>query len=282
MFVGRVRRRAAQRRPSSKATAIAATVCTIMLATSCAAVEDAIGSSDASETTVEEQAVTTTAAPVFEPDAYCALSHEADQLNAGFTAFDDPAALEAFFGQLVGLLNEATPPPEVQAQFVTLRTAYVDLQTQLAAGGYDPAVLSTSPILSDATVNAAITAVDQHDLALCGVAPGLESEAAAGDEPVEGDGTASDPFAEALATGDFSAMEEVLATEVGRQAFIEGMTETSPGVTAEQAACILDNSDIAVLAEMSMTPDNLSPESVEAFLATLEVCGVELSAFQTQ
>ena len=282
MFVGRVRWRAAWQRPSSRATAVAVTVCTIMLATGCAAVQDAIGSDDDTEASVDDAAVATTAAaPVFEPDAYCALSHEADQLNASFEAFNDPAALEGFIGDLVGLLTEATPPPEVQAQFTTLRTAYVDLQTQLAASGYDAAVLTTSPILSDANVNAAITAVDQHDLALCGEAPGLETAEQAVDGTDSGD-AATDPFAEALATGDFSAMEQVLATDVGRQAFIEGMTETSPGVTAEQAGCILDNSDIAVLAEMSMTPDALSDEAVAAFLATLETCGVPLSAFQTQ
>ncbi len=248
----------------------------------CAAVEDALGSE--SDDTVEEADTTTTTvattAPVFDQDVYCSLSHEADQLNAAFSDFDDPVALEGFIDDLVGLLQQASPPPEIERQFVVLRTAYVDLRTELQAGGYDSSVLVTSPILSDATVNGAITAVEEHDLALCGPAPIIDD--GGGDDTAAGDDAATDPFSEAIASGDFSAMEEILQTEVGRQAFIEGFIRTSPGVSAEQAACFLDNTDIAVLAEMSVNPDELSPEAVAGFLATLETCDIALSAFQTE
>lgn len=287
MFVERFRQRVATRR-LSRATISAVTVaCVVVLATSCSAVEDAITSDDETDVAADTTAVDTTAAPVFDPDEYCSLSQQADALNASFDSFDDPVALENFFTDLTGLLNAAVPPPEIQAQFVTLRQAYVDLDAQLAAAQYDAVVLSTSPILSDANVNAAITAVDDHDLELCGPSPSdAPAEEAGGDSGTDDGGDTGDeaanPFAEALATGDFTAMEEVLGTEVGRQAFIEGLTSTSPGVTEEQAGCILDNSDIATLAEMSLDPQNLSDEAVASFLATLEVCEVPLSAFQTE
>lgn len=274
MFVERARRRA---------LVAGALTLTLVLA-SCGAIEDAIGGDDTEETVEAIETTTTTAVPVFEADAYCALSHRADVINAEFTAFDDPALLEGFFTSLTGLLNQAVAPPEIEPQFTTFRTAYVDLQAQLEAGAYSIEVLQASPILSDANVNAAITAVDEHDLALCGVAPGLPEEAAPEPEPAETDPGvgASNPFSAALASGDFTAVEELLGTEVGRQAFIEGFVNTSPAITEEQAGCFLDNSDIEVLAAMSVDPDNLSDEAVQSFLATLETCDIPLSAFQNQ
>ncbi len=277
MFVERATWRA---RGARAAFTVAIGLLTISVS-GCAAVEDAIGSE--SDDTVEEAATTTTAAattaPAFDQDVYCSLSHEADQLNAAFEDFDDPVALEGFFDGLVGLLQQATPPPEIENQFAVRRTAYVDLRTELQAASYDSGVLALSPILSDATVNGAITAVQDHDLALCGPAPVIDG---GGDEAAGGDDTPTDPFSEAIASGDFSAMEEILNTEVGREAFIEGFIRTSPGVSAEQAACFLDNTDITVLAEMSVNPDDLSPEAVSGFLATLDTCDIPLSAFQTE
>lgn len=278
MFVERVRRRAG----------LACVLTLALVLASCGAVEDALGQSDDTTEVAEEAATTTapttTAVPVFEADAYCALSHEADVINSEFSAFDDPALLETFFTSLNGLLGQAVPPPEVEAQFVTLRTAYVDLQAQLQAGAYSIDVLQASPILSDANVNAAITAVDEHDLALCGVAPGLDvpvEEAAPEAEPEPETGS-DNPFSAALASGDFTAVETLLNSEAGREAFIEGFVSTSPGITAEQAGCFLDNSDIQLLAEMSVDPGNLSDEAVAGFLAALDACDIPLSAFQTE
>ena len=286
MAVGRFRPRAARRRrPHTLLTAVAAAF-VALVAGGCGLVKDAIETTDDTDTTEVAQETTV---PPFDADVYCSMSHEADDLNAAFTDFDDPAALEGFFGELTDLLNEATPPPEIAAQFETLRRAYVDLDAELAAGNYDAAVLGSSPILSDANVNAAIAAVDQHDLALCGPSPSDQAEEAAGEDELAeegtgdgGDGTAegsTDPFEEALATGDFSALEAVLGTEAGRQAFIEGLTGASPNVTAEQAGCFLDNSEMFVLAEMSVDPSNLSEEAETSFLATLETCEIPLSAF---
>lgn len=267
MFVDGLRRRAAW-------TSVLAAL--LVLVAGCGLADDVLASDDSTD--VDESETSTAEVPAFEPDAYCALSHEADQLNAAFSSFDDPAALEGFITSLVGLLNRGTPPPVIEAQFVTLRTAYVDLQTQLDASGYDAAVLTTSPILSDANVNAAIDAVAEHDLKLCGPAPGVEEP----EEPAGEPATATDPFAEAIATGDFTAMEEILSTEIGRSAFIEGFINTSPGVTAEQAGCFLDSTDISVLAEMSVNPDELSDAAVAEFLASLQACGIPLSAFATE
>lgn len=273
MFVERVRRRAV----------LAGVLTLALVLTSCGAIGDAIGGSeDTLEVPVEAAETTTTVAEVFDADAYCSLSHEADQINAGFTAFSDPILLEGFFTSLTGLLNQATPPPEIVAEFTTFRTAYVDLQAQLEAGSYSIEALQASPILSDANVNAAIAAVDTHDLALCGVAPGLEppaEEAAPADPAAE---TSGNPFSAALESGDFTAVEQLLSTDIGRGAFIEGFVSTSPGITAEQAGCFLDNSDIQLLAEMSVDPGNLSDEAVAGFLAALDACGIELSAFQTE
>lgn len=276
MFVDGLRRRAAW------TTALAAL---LVLSAGCGLADDVLASDDSSETAEGDQE--TAEAVVFEADAYCALSHEADQLNADFKSFDDPAALEGFITSLVGLLNQGTPPPQIEAQFLTLRTAYIDLQTQLAASGYDATVLATSPILSDANVNAAISVVEEHDLKLCGPAPGVaapEPEPEPEPEPTEsGDLTAgSDLFSEAIATGDFTAVEEILSTEIGRNAFIEGFIGTSPGVTAEQAGCFLDNTDITVLAEMSVNPADLSDAAVAEFIAGLQACDIPLSAFTTE
>ncbi len=276
MFVDGLRPRAAW------ASALAAV---FMLASACGVVDDVLASDDSTESaegeTTESAEGETTDTVVFDADVYCALSHEADQLNADFNSFGDPVALEAFFTSLVGLLNQGTPPPQIEAQFITLRTAYVDLQVQLSAAGYDAAVLTTSPILSDANVNAAISVVEEHDLKLCGRAPGV---AAPEPEPAEpADQTAgSDPFAEAIASGDFTAMEEILSTEIGRNAFIEGFVNTSPGVTAEQAGCFLDNTDMGVLAEMSVDPGDLSDAAVAEFIASLQACDIPLSAFNTE
>lgn len=273
MFVERFRRRAV----------LAGVLAFALGLASCGVVEDAISDSDEPEEAVEET-TTTTAAPIFDPDVYCTLSHQADVINAEFDAFDDPEQLETFITSLTGLLGQAVPPPEIEAEFTRFRTAYVDLQAQLEVGAYGIEVLQASPILSDANVNAAITAVDAHDLALCGVAPGLEApaeEAAPEPEAAEPDGS-QNPFSDALASGDFSAVEALLNSDAGREAFIEGFVSTSPGITPEQAGCFLDNSDIAVLAEMSVDPDNLSAEAVEGFLAALDACDIPLSAFQSQ
>lgn len=276
MFVERVWRRAS----------VAGVLTLALVLASCGVVEDALGEDTADESEEETlEATDTTVAPVFDADAYCALTHEADVVNADFDAFDDPVQLEGFFTSLTGLLNQATPPPEIVAEFTTFRTAYIDLQAQLEAGAYSIDVLQASPILSDVNVNAAITAVDAHDLALCGVAPGLEAASDAPDKaaPDDSDAEPSDnPFAEALATDDFSAVESLLKTETGRAAFIEGFLGTAPGLTAEQAGCFLDNSNIQVLAEMSVEPDNLSDEAVQGFIAALDACDIPLSAFQTE
>lgn len=278
------RRRAEDRRPPGPRLLAVVALSAVISAASCAAVEDAIDSADSEAAT---EATTITTALVFDPVAYCALRHEADQLNASFTEFNDAAALEGFTGELVSILAEATPPPEIEAEFALFRRAYVDLQAQLAANGFDAAVLSSSPILSDANVNAAIDAIDQYDDALCGPAPGVEppeidnGEIAAGDNTGSDNTGSNDIFAEAIASGDFTAMEEILRTELGRQSFIEGFTQTSPGITDEQAGCFLDNTDIAALAEMSVDPGTLSDESVSAFLASLETCNIPLAAFQT-
>lgn len=273
MFVERVRRRAA----------MAGVLTLALVLASCGAVEDALGADDEEvEATETSVAPATTAAPVFDADEYCSLTHEADQVNAAFEAFDDPVALEEFFTSLNGLLGQATPPPSIEAEFVTFRTAYADLQAQLQAGGYGIEVLQASPILSDANVNAAIAAVDAHDLELCGVAPGLEPPVEEAAPELEPEGAAANPFSDALASGDFTAVETLLNSDVGREAFIEGFVSTSPGITPEQAGCFLDNSDIQVLAEMSVDPDNLSDDAVEGFLAALDACDIPLSAFQTE
>ncbi len=275
MFVERMRRRAA----------VPGVLTLALVLASCGAIGDALG--DSEDETASVEATDTTLAPVFDADIYCSLSHEADQINADFTAFDDPAQLEGFFTSLTDLLNQAVPPPEITTEFTTFRTAYVDLQAQLEAGAYSLEALQASPILSDANVNAAITAVDAHDLALCGAAPGLAppvEEAAPDPDAVEPDagGDNENPFSDALASGDFTAVEALLNSETGRAAFIEGFVSTSPRITPEQAGCFLDSSNIQLLAEMSVDPGNLSDEAVQDFLAALDTCEIPLSAFQTK
>lgn len=278
MFVERVWRRAS----------VAGVLTLALVLASCGVAESVLGEDAAGEGEEETPEETdTTVTPVFDADAYCALTHEADVVNANFAAFDDPVQLEGFITSLTGLLTQATPPPEIAIQFTTFRTAYIDLQAQLEAGAYSIDVLQASPILSDATVNAAINAVDAHDLALCGLAPGLEPAPDAPDKALpepegESDLPSDNPFAEALATDDFSAVEALLNSDVGRTAFIEGFLGTAPGLTAEQAGCFLDNSNIQVLAEMSVDPDNLSNEAVQGFIAALTTCDIPLSAFQTE
>ena len=254
---------------------VASLVAMMLLLGACGSLGDVLGDDSATEAV---DSVSTTLAE-FDVDTYCSISHEVDRVNNAFTQFDDPVALEGFFTSLTSLLGQVTPPPEIAADFVRYNTAYVDLQAQLAANDYNILVLSQSPILSDASVNAAIVAVDAYDLQTCGVAPGLEppsAEEAVGEDQTSG----GDALADAIAAGDFSVLEPLFDSPELRAEFIEGLMSSS-GVTEEQAGCFYDLSSIPLLAQMTVDASSMTDDMEQELLANFDACGISLYAFQT-
>ena len=72
------------------------------------------------------------------------------------------------------------------------------------------------------------------------------------------------------------ALEGMLATEFGREAFAQGFAE-SGDVTVEQALCLLENIEVSVLLGMAGggEPDG---EAMVALFEAFDSCGIEASS----
>ncbi len=233
------------------------------------AAETTVAAAEADETTTTAAPAetTTTAAEVDDSAAYCAISLEADALSDAFTAFDDPAAFEAFLTERMAMLESAVAvvPDAIAADFTVVADAQRQLAQVAADSGYDITVVATEgvAIMETPEVTAAQEAVDSYDVQICGTTP--DETAAAGDPGA--------PISDA----DMATIEALLETEAGRQAFAEGLTQGTE-LTIEQATCIVENGDIMGLMAVGSGTAEIDGEMMSTLLQTLDTCGIPLSA----
>ena len=127
------------------------------------------GSEDAAErtttTTSDRTTSTTTTVPTYTGDPqspFCNLLRGVDTRSVLEGDPNDPAAVEAGFRRLVGVLRDALAlsPPEIEADLALVSEGIATLDATLAAVGYDYEALAASgqgPKLSEAVNDPAFT-----------------------------------------------------------------------------------------------------------------------------
>ncbi len=214
------------------------------------------------------------------PERFCELSSESDELDAMYPdSFIDPVETEAYLNALIPLLEEgvATAPAEISSDFDTLATAFMTVNDELALVDYNLllAVEALEPILEDEAVDAAGDRVSAWRDANC--------DGGSADTPIDDETDLEDldpeELNEAMEEEGVSAelLETLLATEAGRQLFIEGMISES-SLTFEQAECFIDSIPIETLASLSSSAEPTDEESLQV-LAAISDCNIPLDAF---
>ena len=82
-----------------------------------------------------------------------------------------------------------------------------------------------------------------------------------------------------IADADIEEIEAILATDEGRDAFIESVLEIAPGLTRDQAECFLDNFDLALLVEIQTSGQGVTADQLGEILVVLNTCEIPLTAF---
>jgi len=81
-----------------------------------------------------------------------------------------------------------------------------------------------------------------------------------------------------LAATDLDDLEQLLASDSGRQDFIDNVVEALPGLSQDQAGCFLDNLDLGMLAALDGDLASLSSEQISSVLAVMLTCEIPLDA----
>ena len=193
-------------------------------------------------------------------EAYCSTKAESDALFNEANPFD-PVSLEAAFLANVGLMDAALQniPAEIEDDLRVVRQSMDDYIDVLEANDWDFfAASSAIEEIEGPELEAAEARLETWEVANCGF-------------PEDGD-----DFEDALDEDPFSApeaFEAMLSSDVGRAMIIEGMTEDGE-LTADQAECMLDNSDFEMLSTLA-TGAELGPESLTPFFEMAVLCDLE-------
>lgn len=215
--------------------------------TTAAPPETAAPSTSATASTTDAPA-TTVAEPAGEFADWCAIAVDVDQLSdqSDLVDYTDPAAVEAYLGELVPALESAAAeaPGEIADAVATSADIAGRLRDALADADYDMLVADLSLIDElDAERDAAQDAIRSFNAEQCG----LEFD----DDPDEPD-------------DDFSFSDGSL-----RDQFIGQLVAS--GFTLPEAACIFDEMDFS---------DSSSLDDPDALLPIFEYCGIDLDRLE--
>lgn len=200
---------------------------------------------------------------------YCAVAAEARVADEtmGEDGFLDPAKLEPFLANNLVLLEKARNkvPAEIADDFAIFIAGNYAIDRVLAENGYEFIAILDDPVFNDPEFEAASEAVDEFGTSACGFADEPEIEVDNGEE------------SSAVTAEDIAQMEQLLATEVGRQAFVEGLAE-SMGITEEQGNCFIDEIGAEGLAGMVLMNETGATDNqvVADTLAAARACDIDL------
>jgi len=193
-------------------------------------------------------------------EAYCDLAEQQNTLVDEFDEFTDPEALEGFVAELNQLLDDAleVAPDEVVDDLEIVDGDQGTIAEILEENDWDIAA-SFEEVEAIGQDDEASDRVDEFSAEECGIeiddddAADAEAEVAgAATDDTTTDEPATDAGDEALAEAllsDPETLAGLLATESGRDAFIEGLTESSE-LSDEQAGCFVDNADPEFLSNL--------------------------------
>lgn len=179
-----------------------------------------------------------------------------------------PEETEEFFTGSVERIRALAEiaPPTVADEVVVVRDAFVRLDRNLAAVGYDVTAL-TDDQLDTSGSDAASDTIDEFLATAC---------------RREGDpfsGFADDPFAPLVLSPD--EIERLDEQVVGQDAELERLVASQLaeefGLTNEQATCIVEGLGMSFLASFT-GPGTVTEEDSARFLRQLETCGVDVEA----
>lgn len=225
-----------------------------------------------------DDAVTTETSPGDQPDgddmgdsggssSYCSLAAMQDSIDNEFDFLSaTPADVESYFSDNRDALAEATAlaPAEIRSDLQTILAAYESqFLPVLSAAGWDifAAADDLELINENPVFDAASDRIEAYDADVCGITDEPD-DISTGDDPSAGVGA--------------DVLETMLSTEFGRDAFIQGFSE-SGDITAEQAGCLIDNLDFGLLAALSAGgPDN---DALGGMLEAFDACGIAADQF---
>ncbi len=213
-------------------------------------------SDEADEDSADEAADTDASA-----EAYCRAKAQAEALLDDVDPFD-PESVEIAIRKQIELIEAAIDlaPSAIRDDLRMLRQSFDDYVEVLEENGWDLFAASAALEELDARPGpeAAEDRLDAWEDANC---------EGADDDTDDEDAVGDDPFASP------EALEAMLSSEAGRALMIESMIEDGE-LSAEQAACLLDNLDVEALVALA-TGDEPSPEIFGLFLEVAMVCGLE-------
>lgn len=187
------------------------------------------------------------------------------QAGLGLAVFV-PEETETFFAGSVERITAlaSIAPPTVAREVAIVRDAFLGLDADLAAVGYDVTAL-TEEQLDTTGSDAASDAIDEFLATAC---------------RREGDpfsGFADDPFAPlVLSPAEIEQLEEtVVGQEEDLEALVALQLAEEFGISLEQSTCVVDGLGMSFLASVTGTSVVTDADS-EQFLAELERCGVSV------
>lgn len=202
-------------------------------------------------------------------EAFCTQARDFIEYQGGLgVAVFVPAETEQFFAGSVERITELAEiaPPTVEAEVAIVRDAFIGLDQNLAAVGYNVTALSDEQ-LDTSSSDAASDAIDEFLATAC---------------RREGDpfsGFADDPFAPlVLSPEEIDALEdEVVGQDDELEQIVVDQLVDAFELTGEQAACLVDGLGMSFIA--SFTGGGTVTEADSArFLEQLDVCAVDVEA----
>lgn len=201
---------------------------------------------------------------------YCALNAQAREAEEamGDDGFLDPELLEPFLANNLALLEEARSnvPDEISEDFEVFVAGNYAIEQVLADSGFNFLEVLDDPVFEDPAFEAASDVIEEFGETSCGFVDEPEIAEAGEDEESTG-----------VTPEDIAFMEELLATEAGREAFIVGLAN-SMGITEEQGECFVDEIGPEGLARMvEMNESGGTDNQVVAdTLRAARVCDIDL------
>lgn len=202
-------------------------------------------------------------------DAFCVQARDFIDYQGGLgIAVFVPKETEEFFAGSVERINALAEvaPPTVEAEVDIVREAFLGLDTNLAAVGYNVTALSDEQ-LDTSSSDEASDAIDEF----------LATACRRDGDPFSG--FADDPFAPLVLSPE--EIEDLDQQVDGQDAELEGLVMAQLvdafGITNDQATCLVDGLGMSFIA--SFTAGGVVTEADSAtFLAQLDVCGVDVEA----
>lgn len=202
-------------------------------------------------------------------DAFCTQAREFIDYQGGLgIAVFVPEETEQFFSGSVDRITALAEiaPPTVDAEVAIVRNAFVELDENLAAVGYNVTALSDEQ-LDTSSSDAASDAIDEF----------LASACRRDGDPFSG--FADDPFAPlVLSPDEIDSLEaQVQGQDDELEQLVVGQLVDEFAITNEQATCLVNGLGMSFIASFTSGGAVTDADSAR-FLTQLESCGVDLAA----